>query len=205
MIRTAVRTLAAVSVAAALTACSSTHTQADANAPQTVDQRRAQAQRDFDKAQELTVAGQYEDAINLYKEAVTLDPKHMLAWYYLGVLCNHQNRYAEAVEAWRVAADIDTSDPRAYFALGLQYQELGILADAAACYNRALERDPSHLPSLKKSVEVDQLRDIYTDVTLDRIRKALLRETDPKWGDYLRLMQIKAEERVARAGGNTGH
>jgi tetratricopeptide (TPR) repeat protein len=205
MIRTAARTLAAATVAAALTACSSTHSQTDANAPQTVDQRRAQAQRDFDKAQELTVAGQYEDAINLYKEAVTLDPKHMLAWYYLGVLCNHQNRYAEAVEAWRVAADIDTSDPRAYFALGLQYQELGILADAAACYNRALERDPSHLPSLKKSVEVDQLRDIYTDVTLDRIRKALLRETDPKWGDYLRLMQIKAEERVARAGGNTGH
>ena len=204
MIRTAARTLAVVVTAVALTACSSSSSSTEASATQTVDQRRAQAQRDFDKAQELTNAGQFEDAINLYKEAVTLDPKHLLAWYYLGVLCNHQSRYAEAVEAWRVAADLDNTDPRAYFALGLQYQELGILEDAAECYERALERDPSHLPSLKKAVEVDQLQDNYTDVTLDRIRKALLRETDPKWVDYLRLMQLKAKERVGRAGGNTG-
>lgn len=195
---------AATALAAALTACSSSPPPPPPTAAQELNERHLQAQRDYDKAQELTAAGQYQDAINLYKEAVCLDPHHLLAWYYLGVLCNHQHMYPEAVEAWRVAADVGPTDPRPYFALGLQYQDLGRYEDAAACYTRALDRDPDHLPSLKKAVEVDQLQDNYTDITLDRINRALLRETDPKWVDFLRLMQLKTRERVARAGGNTG-
>ncbi|MBY0308525.1 MAG: tetratricopeptide repeat protein [Phycisphaerales bacterium] len=194
---------AAATLAPLISGCSHTPSQPQSGI-EALEQRRAQAQRAYEKGQELTLVGQYDDAINVYKESVTLDPRNMLAWYYLGVICNHQRRYAEAVEAWRIAADLTPSDPRAYFALGLQYQDLGLLPDAAQCYDRALERDANYLPALKKAVEVDQLQETYTDTTLERIHRALLQETDPKWVDFLRLMQLRTKERVARAGGSTG-
>jgi len=196
--------LAGVLAIAALSACSTT-SKPPLTTAQAAEAQRNEAQHLFDQAQSFTAGEQYDDAINLYKRAVSIDPKNMLAWYYLGVICNHQQRYAEAVEAWRVAADIAPMDPRPYFALGLQYQELGMYGDAAACYDRSLEAQSDYLPALKKSVEVDQLNDNYTDVTLKRINLALLRETDPKWVYFLRMTQLKTQERVSRAGGSTGH
>ncbi len=187
----------------ALGACASTPP-APANAAQALEERRLQSERLIAKAVEYTANNQIDDAINLYKQAVTLYPQDAFAWYNLGVLCSRQKRLAESAEAWNMAASLDAKDPRAYFALGLQVQQLGWLPDAADFYTRALERDPNYLPALKKSVEVDQLRDSYSDVTLERIRKALLQETDPKWGEYLHRMLLKTQERVARTGGNTG-
>lgn len=195
-------TVATLSMAALLAGCSGKA--ASSNGPETVDAKRVQADKLIAKAQELTAAGQDYDAINVYKEAVTLYPGNAFAWYNLGVLCSRHNRLRESAEAWQVAADLEPVDPRAYTAIGLQYQEQGWLVDAGRYYNRALERDPNYLPALKKSIEVDQLSDNYTDVTLDRIRKALQQETDPKWVEYLRRMQLKTLERVSRAGGSTG-
>jgi tetratricopeptide (TPR) repeat protein len=176
------------------------HTQAQA-----LEENRLQAERLIAQAQVQINNGQIEDAINLYKQSVSLYPQDAFAWYNLGVLCSRQKRFAESAEAWNMATTLDAKDPRAYFALGLQVQELGWLSDASEFYNRALDRDPNYLPALKKSVQVDQLTDSYKDVTLERIRRALLQETDPAWVDYLRRMQLKTQERVARSGGNTGH
>ncbi|HYC99951.1 MAG TPA: tetratricopeptide repeat protein [Phycisphaerales bacterium] len=195
---------AAISFAAALGACASDPPQ-PASPAQALEEQRARAHAHILKAEEYVARGQIEDAISLYKQAVLLDSRRFDAWYNLGALCNQQRRFPEAVEAWRYAADLEPADPRAYTALGLQYQDLGFLSDAAACYGRALERDPNYLPALKKSIEVDQLTDSYSDVTLARLRRAIPQETDAKWGEYLQRMLLKTQERVSRAGGSTGH
>jgi tetratricopeptide (TPR) repeat protein len=194
----------ALALALGLGACAATPSKPQTPA-QAIEDRHTQADRLVAKAIEYTANNQLEDAINLYKQAVQLFPQHFGAWYNLGVLCNRTGKYAGAVEAWRVAADVAPTDPRPYASLGLQYQELGFLTDASQCYARALERDPNHLPALKKAIEIDQLTDNYSDLTLERIRLALLQENDPKWVEYLRRMLVKTQERVSRAGGNTGH
>lgn len=193
-------------VALSLASCATTPTPPSAHTQaQALEANRVQAERLIAQAQVQVSNGQIEDAINLYKQAVSLYPQDAFAWYNLGVLCSRQKRLSESAEAWNMAATLDAKDPRAYFALGLQVQDLGWLSDAADFYNRALDRDPNYLPALKKSVQVDQLTENYGDVTLERIRRALLQETDPTWVEYLRRMQSKTQERVARSGGNTGH
>jgi tetratricopeptide (TPR) repeat protein len=198
-----VTTAAGFSLAVALAACAGTPTAPPLTDAQVVENNRIRSEQLVAQAQELVANNQIKQAI-VYKEAISLYSKRFSDWYNLGILCNREMRYAEAVEAWRIAADMGPQDPRPYFALGLQYQEVGRYGDAADCYNRSLEIQPDYLPALKKSVEIDQFHDRYTDVTLQRIRTALLLETDPKWVEYLRRNQMKAEERVARAGGNTG-
>lgn len=190
-------------LAATLAACSGAPTNTQTNA-QIVEDNRVRADNLIARAQEFAAGGHYDEAINLYKESVLLYPQQPAAWYNLGVLCSRQKRLAESSEAWVMAASIDATDPRPLFALGLQKQNLGWLDDAADLYSRALERDPNHLDSLRKSVEVDQLKGRYTDVTLDRIRRAQLQETDPEWGRFFRETLLKTQERVSRSGGNTG-
>lgn len=195
--------VAGLLVAVALGACTGAP-HSEQTAAQAAESNRVKSEQLIAKAQEYTAVGQFDDAINLYKESVLLYPQQPYAWYNLGVLCNRQKRLGESAEAWQMAATIDATDPRPHFALGLQVQELGWLDDAAEFYSQSLHRDPNFLPALKKAVEVDQLKGVYTDVTLDRIRRALPQETDPKWVVFLRQTQLKTQERVSRAGGNTG-
>lgn len=198
--------LPAASLVAALSmaSCASSTPPAPHTQAQEIEENRRQAERLIAQAQVQINNGQIDDAINLYKQSVSLYSQDAFVWYNLGVLCSRQKRFAESAEAWNMASTLDAKDPRAYFALGMQVQDLGWLSDASDFYSRALDRDPNYLPALKKSVQVDQLTDSYTDVTLERIRRALLQETDPVWVDYLRRMQLKTQERVARSGGNTG-
>lgn len=155
-------------------------------------------------AQRAQHAGKMDEAIKTYAEALKLHRDYPAAWYNFGVLLQGQKKYAEAAEALQVAADLDLTDPRAYAALGFQAQELGWFDEALKYYSRALERNPNYLPALKKAVESGQLLDRYDDAMLERARRALLSETDPKWVEYLKRMQLKAQERVGRAGGSTG-
>jgi tetratricopeptide (TPR) repeat protein len=168
------------------------------------DVRLAEARRHVEKAQYLQDHGREREAVDEYVVALKTYHDLPVAWYNLGVLLQGQKKYAESVEALQVAADMDVSDPRAYTALGIGAQDLGWIEDAARYYDKALERNPNYLRALKKSVEVGQLLDRYDDRMLDRCHRALLQETDPKWVDYLKRMQLKAQERVARAGGSAG-
>jgi tetratricopeptide (TPR) repeat protein len=180
------------------------HQSAEAPAVDNADARLAEARRHVESAQYLQQQGRDKEAIDEYVSALKLYHDYPAAWYNFGVLLQGQKKYGEAAEALQVAADLDLADPRAYTALGLQAQELGWLEEAAKYYDKALERNPNYLPPLKKSVELGQLMDRYDDKMLERARRALLQESDPKWVEYLKRMQLKAQERVVRAGGSTG-
>ncbi len=189
--------------ALALGGCVS-HASAPAPAPDNPDLRLAEARRHVENAQYLQERHRDKEAVDEYVAALKTYHDLPAAWYNLGVLLQGQKKYAESNEALQVAAEMETVDPRPYTALGLGAQELGWTEDAARYYDKALERNPNYLPALKKSVEVGQMLDRYDDHMLDRCRRALTQETDPKWVDYLKRMQLKAQERVVRAGGSAG-
>lgn len=149
-------------------------------------------------AQELQRKGKIDEAIALYTKSAQTSRAYAPAWYNLGVLLMEQDRSMEAAEALTVAAESDLTDPRPHTALGLLAQKLVHYDEAARYYAQALERNDRYLPALRKSVEVDQLRDRYDDVTLQRVRKALYLETDPAWKDFLMRQKLKAEQRISK-------
>jgi tetratricopeptide (TPR) repeat protein len=149
-------------------------------------------------AQDLARKGKASEAIALYTKAAQTSRAYAPAWYNLGVLLMEQDRSMEAAEAFTVAAENDLTDPRPHTALGLLAQKLVHYDEAARYYTQALERSDRYLPALRKSIEVDQLRDKYDDMTLQRVRRALYIETDPAWKDFLMRQKLKAEQRVSK-------
>ncbi len=154
------------------------------------------------KAQELARKGRTDEAIAAYQESITAYDQYAPTWYNMGLLLMKQGRNAEAATALATAAELDLTDPRAHTALGLLAQDLLHYAEAGDYYRMALDRKQTYLPALRKSVEVDQLLDRYSDTTLQNIRRALYAETDPQWKDFLLRQKLKAEERLARASGS---
>lgn len=150
-------------------------------------------------AQELQRKGKTDEAIALYTKSAQTSRAYAPAWYNLGVLLMEQGKSMEAAEALTVAAESDLTDPRPHTALGLLAQKLVHYDEAAKYYSQALERSDRYLPALRKSIEVDQLRDRYDDTTLQRVRKALYLETDPQWKDFLMRQKLKAEQRVSKS------
>jgi protein O-GlcNAc transferase len=200
MLRTALSTAVVLTPALALTGCATNH-----QAPvQAGEQNIQEAYTQFKLAEDATADGKIDRAIELYAQSVKAYNQYAPAWYNMGVLLMRKQRHMEAAEALQLAANADPVDPRPYTALGIQAQDLQILDRAATFYDQALERDPNYLPALKKAVEIDQLRDDYTDKTLTRTRKALYLEKDPQWIDFLKVVQAKAQERIARSGGTAG-
>jgi tetratricopeptide (TPR) repeat protein len=186
-------TCCALALAATLCAC--------ASAPVALDDeqaRLAEAHRLAQSAQALAKAGQRDKAVEQYAQAVATHREFAPAWYNLGVLLAEQGKHAQAAEAYSAAAEYNLTDPRPHTGLGLIAQELLHYDEAADYYAMALERDPNYLPALRKSIEIDQLRDSYSDETVQRVRRALYRETDQQWKDYLLRQKLKADERLSR-------
>lgn len=156
-------------------------------------ERIAQAQRLAAEGDELRKAKRLEDAIGKYKQAVTTYPRFYSAWLNMGVTFTEQGKYLEAREALTAASEIEPSDPEAPANLGDLYQMQRWYDDAARNYTEALKRNPYHARALRESVRTDFLRNVRTDDTLSRIRRALEVERDPAWRSFLQRQKAMVE------------
>lgn len=154
-----------------------------------------------DKAQAAEKDGKLDDAVNYYKQSVAVYPSYYPAWNNLGVLLMERDSYAAAAEAFGRAAEVNPTDPRPLHNIALIYLNRGYDREAADYFTRALGRDSGYLPSLREAVRLDVRADRITDVTSERIAKALLLETDPKWLELLRRYKPQIDRRLAAKEG----
>jgi tetratricopeptide (TPR) repeat protein len=181
-------------LASGLPGCAASQTTTpDLTAP---DARAATAGALAKRAEAAEARGDLDEALNLYGQAVQLVPSFAAAWNQIGIIHLKRNDGARAEAAFRQAIENDPRDPRYPFNLGWLWEERSYLDDAAQWYDLALERDPRFLPALRQSVRVDHMRARDNERTAERIRTALLLETDPKWREYLQRRREVVEEQV---------
>jgi tetratricopeptide (TPR) repeat protein len=163
-----------------------------ADAVEQAARRRAEAQRLVQEAEriERTDAAR---AIETYRRALALDDTMHNAWNNLGMLMMDQGNYADAVAAFQVAADLMPVDPRPSYNIGLAYQRNGWGEEAYRNFAIALERDPSHLPSMRGYVRAAESTGRADDRTIQVIRTALMRETDEQWRAYFQRQRYRIE------------
>jgi len=106
------RAAAALSLAAFLGALASADQKAPETAPGAFD-RVSQA------ALEARTQNRIEDAIGLYRQAVTLRPSWAEGWWFLGELLYDQNQFPEARDALRRLIDLDHDSGPGFALLGL--------------------------------------------------------------------------------------
>ncbi len=119
------------------------------------------------------------------------------AWNNLGVLLLAEESYLGAAEAFQNAAERSTTDPRPIYNLGLTWERTRHLQEAQEQYAHALERDPRYIPALRGLIYAQDRLGVVDDLTLGRLRVALLREDDPQWRSYFELRKISAAAELA--------
>ena len=89
-------------------------------------------------------AGEYDDAITDYNQAIDLDSNIAAAYYNRGVAYTKLGKYAEAIADYDQAITLDPQDAAAYNNRGIAYRNLGKYAEAIADCTQAIALDPKY-------------------------------------------------------------
>ena len=90
-----------------------------------------------------TSLGRNDDAIDAYKQAISLAPDQIFAWNNLGNLCTRIGRNDEALVTFMKAIDCNSQDPIAWSGLGAVYYRIGYADDAVTAFRKAIQYLPT--------------------------------------------------------------
>ncbi len=92
-------------------------------------------------------AGDLDDAEQLYRKLLQLEPFHARALHLLGSLIYQRGRFAEAIEFLNRAIAVDDGNEEFHTDLGSAYNGLGQLDMALECFQMALQINPDYVPA----------------------------------------------------------
>jgi len=87
-------------------------------------------------------AGRYEQAVEAFLRATSMDPNNATAYLSLGVSYDRLGRYLEAIDAYERAVRLRPDDALAQRNLGLAYAHLDRHAQAMEAYKQAVRMNP---------------------------------------------------------------
>ena len=87
--------------------------------------------------------GDFEHAIEAYKESIQLAPRKAVAWSNLGNLCMKAGRNDQAMIAYHKAIEQDAQDPIAWTGLGNVFYNASYTEEAIRAFRKAIELSPS--------------------------------------------------------------
>ncbi len=155
-------------------------------------EQRAEARRLSAQAEQAE-ANDPDRAIELYRRALSLDDTLQNAWNNLGTLLMDRGLYADAVGAFQRASQLVPNDPRPEYNIGIAYQRNGWGEEAFRHFANAIDRDASHLPSMRGYVRAAEMTGRADNRLLEVIQRATLMETDAAWKDYLLRQRYRVE------------
>lgn len=157
----------------------------------------AQARRLAERALSAEDADKPQEAIELYRQAISAAPDFAAAHNNLGSLLLEAGDARGADAAFDRAATLSPTDPRPVYNRGLIRERQNWYEEARAFYEQALERDRNDLDALWGLVRINHLRDTRTEEALEIVRRAILLETDGVRREYLLQQQSIIRNRLA--------
>ncbi len=88
--------------------------------------------------------GRWQEAENLYRQRLVLQPDHAYTLHQLGTLCYQQQKNLLAVEWFSKAVAAIPNQPVFLFNLGVTHSALGHLPEAIDCFQKVLLLQPDH-------------------------------------------------------------
>lgn len=121
----------------------------------------------FQHAMRLHQQGQLAAAEALYKDILRIQPQHIDALHFLGVLKNQQGQTQRAVELISQSLALYPDNAAAHCNLALALQSLQRLDDAVACYDKVLALQPNTINALSGRGIVLQMLNRFAEALLD--------------------------------------
>ena len=89
----------------------------------------------------LTEANRPNDAIPLFRKALSIEPGNPLLWLNLGIAQQHTGDYEEAIDSFHHALSIDNTLAEAWLSMGLIYYEMEEFELCRDCYHNTIIYD----------------------------------------------------------------
>jgi len=155
-------------------------------APPPASTRGREAEQWFQKGLELERAdAPFEEIVDAYQRALSLDPASVGALVNLGTAYFHRRDWDHAEQYYRRAVEIEPGYPLAHFNLGNLYEERGDIPRARASYEKALALNPHYA-------------DAHYNLALLCQREGRLMEAMRHWKAYLKLDPVSSWAAIAR-------
>lgn len=146
-----------------------------------------EAKKAFNDANQAFKQGKTSEALDKYKEAVTLEPGFALAHYWMGNVYKKQKDFVNATKAYQTAIEKDKKMVSAYAALGYVQELQRKFNDAINTYQAAISIDPDEKRAHYGLGEVNRKQENYKQA-VPFYQKAL--EIDPSYDDALKGLGI---------------
>ena len=88
-------------------------------------------------------AGKLQQAENIYKEILKVEPNNVDALHFLGILHYQLGNYDSAINYFKEVLLLDPTNADAYYNLGIAFERKGQLDKAITCYQKTIELTPS--------------------------------------------------------------
>jgi predicted O-linked N-acetylglucosamine transferase (SPINDLY family) len=98
-------------------------------------------------ASNLSFNREYEAAIEIYQEALNLDPEHQISCHALALTYYYLENYSEAEKLIDKAISLDLNIAQNYHVLGMILEKQANFSGAILAYERAIIKDPKLLSS----------------------------------------------------------
>jgi predicted O-linked N-acetylglucosamine transferase (SPINDLY family) len=122
----------------------------------------------FLTALQIHMAGRLDEAENLYRRILAMEPSHDRALHFLGVIAHQTGRNEIAVDLIRQSIAINPDNFASHSNLGEAYRAMNRLDEAIASYGRALRLNPGSAGTyfnmgnaLKDQGRIDDAMDAY--------------------------------------------
>ncbi|KAI7907551.1 uncharacterized protein BX663DRAFT_539037 [Cokeromyces recurvatus] len=112
--------------------------------PMEVDPSQMSPEEIKNQANEQYKLGHYDEAIQLYTQAIELSPNTSTYYNNRAAALMMQKKYKEAAEDCRLAIELDPENVKALLRGGKCHLNMGNLEEASRQYSRALQVDSSH-------------------------------------------------------------
>ena len=121
---------------------------------------RDQAQAHYQRGDELSDSGKYEEAVDEFRKAIRLNPSHFESHNNLGFAFSRLGRYWEAVHEYKEAVRVHPDNAVARNNLGFMYNKLGLYEEAITAFEEAIRIDPKlEYPYSNLAYAYDSLKD----------------------------------------------
>lgn len=104
------------------------------------------------------MAGNNEQAIKSYKEALNKNPQFVIARHAIGDLYQRNGLYDNAIIEYKEIIKTDPNSAKAYNYIGVIYGKKGMLDEAGKNFHSALKINPNFTPAIKNLKIVSELK-----------------------------------------------
>jgi protein O-GlcNAc transferase len=140
-------------------------------------------------------AGDIQQAEHICKQIIQQHSNNFDALHFLGIICNHLEKYDLALTYFQQAIQLDSNNAYAYFHLGNTWKEKGQIDEAISCYEKAIELSPQY------SAAYNNLGNLFykkgeVDKAFEYFQKAIEAEPDSATAYYNMANMLLEQDKI---------